>query len=142
LTKEKSVAEKAYDIYLNCRPKKNGHFNLKDFFSFYKSKNVKVFTEHNGIAVLSLIGSESELYFLGIEDCKKNLGYGTKLLKKVIDDSKALGTKKIFVEVNENNKVAIKLYFSFGFTKYGIRKDYYKKKLSSFDDAILMKLCI
>jgi len=83
---------------------------------------------------------QSELYFLGIEEHKKNLGYGARLLQKVITDSKALGAKEIFIEVNEFNKVAIKLYVKCGFKKYGVRKNYYKNALNSFDDAVLMKL--
>ena len=100
----------------------------------------KGFESINGIAVYSSVEDESELYFLGIEDHKKNLGYGARLLKKVITDSKALGTKEIFIEVNEVNKVAIKLYVKCGFKKYGVRKNYYKNALNSFDDAVLMKL--
>tara|TARA_B100001250_G_C19806756_1_gene793686 strand:- start:1260 stop:1691 length:432 start_codon:yes stop_codon:yes gene_type:complete len=139
LTKEVSIA-KAFDIYLNCKPKKDGDFSLNDFFKFDKNKNIQVLTEYNGIAVYSSVEEESELYFLGIEEHKKNIGYGARLLQKVITDSKALGAKAIFIEVNELNKVAIKLYVKCGFKKYGVRKNYYKNALNSFDDAVLMKL--
>ena len=139
MTKEVSIAE-AFDIYLNCKPKKDGDFSLNDFFNFDKNKNIQVLTEYNGIAVYSSVEDESELYFLGIEEHKKNLGYGARLLQKVITDSKALGAKEIFIEVNEFNKVAIKLYVKCGFKKYGVRKNYYKNALNSFDDAVLMKL--
>ena len=139
MTKEVSIAE-AFDIYLNCKPKKDGDFSLNDFFNFDKNKNIQVLTEYNGIAVYSSVEDESELYFLGIEEHKKNLGYGARLLQKVITDSKALGAKEIFIEVNELNKVAIKLYVKCGFKKYGVRKNYYKNALNSFDDAVLMKL--
>ena len=140
MTKDVSIEGKAFDIYLNCKPKQNGDFSLNDFFKFYKNKTIQVLIEYNGIAIFSLVEDECELYFLGIEDHKKNLGYGAKLLKKFITDSKALGTKEIFIEVNEVNKVAIKLYVKCGFKKYGVRKNYYKNALNSFDDAVLMKL--
>jgi len=64
----------------------------------------------------------------------RNHGIGDLLLKNLIMLSK--GKDKIYLEVNEKNINAIKLYEKNGFKKCGLRKKYYNK----IDDAILMEL--
>lgn len=66
----------------------------------------------------------------------RHLGIGTKILEKIISISKELKFNSITLEVNENNKNAIKLYEKFGFEKLGIRKKYYNHT----DNAIIMTL--
>ena len=140
MTEKSRIEYKTFQLYLDCNQRKEGKFNLNDFYNFYKNKNIKIFTEQHGIAIVSFVKNECELYFLGVRNDKEGLGYGTNILKKVIEHSKELRTKKIFLEVNVNNKVALKLYTNAGFTRLSIRKDYYKNLINSFDDAILMEL--
>ena len=142
MTKKKPKEYLAFRLYLDCMPKKEGKFNQKDFYSFYKNKNIKVFCDHHGIAIASYIEDECELFFLGIKNNQKRLGHGTKILKNVITMSKALGSRKIFLEVNVTNEAALKLYTNAGFKSLGTRKDYYKNSSNSFDDAILMELIL
>ena len=132
----------AFQFYLDCMPKKGGNFTLKDFYDFYKNKNIKVFRDRHGIAIASYIQEECELYFLGVKNSQKRSGYGTKTLKNLIASSKALGSRKIFLEVNITNEAALKMYTNAGFKRIGIRKEYYKNSLNSFDDAILMELIL
>ncbi len=68
----------------------------------------------------------------------RHLGIGTKILEKLISISKELKFNSITLEVNENNKNAIKLYEKFGFKKLGIRKKYYNHT----DNAIIMTLTL
>ena len=142
LTKKKLEEYRAFQLYLDCKPKKEGDFSLQDFYKFYKNKNIKVFSDHHGIAIASYIKNECELYFLGVKSNQKRLGHGTKILKNLIKNSKALGTRKIFLEVNVTNEAALKLYTNAGFKSLGIRKEYYRNSLNSFDDAILMELIL
>ena len=122
--------------------KKEGKFSKKDFYSFYNNKNIKVFCDPYGIAIASYVEDECELYFLGVKNNQKRLGHGTKTLRNLITSSKALGSRKIFLEVNINNEAALKMYTNAGFTRIGLRKKYYKNSLNSFDDAILMELIL
>ena len=142
MTKKKPKAYLAFQLYLDCIPKKQGNFNQKDFYNFYKNKNIKIFCDRHGIAIASYIEDECELYFLGVKNNQKRLGHGTRILKNVIISSKASGSRKIFLEVNITNKAALKLYSNTGFKSLGIRKDYYRNSFNSFDDAILMELII
>ena len=142
MTKKKPKEYLAFQLYLDCMPKKEGNFSQKDFYSFYKNKNIKVFCDYHGVAIASYIEDECELYFLGVKNSQKRLGHGTKTLKNLIASSKALGSRKIFLEVNITNEAALKIYTNAGFKRIGIRKEYYKNSLNSFDDAILMELIL
>tara|TARA_X000001036_G_scaffold423571_1_gene447643 strand:- start:3 stop:437 length:435 start_codon:yes stop_codon:yes gene_type:complete len=142
LTKKKPKEYLAFRLYIDCIPKKEGNFSQKDFNKFYENKNIKVFCDNHGIAIASYIEDECELYFLGVKNNQKRLGHGTKILENVIISSKALGTRKIFLEVNVTNEAALKLYTNAGFKRLGIRKAYYKNSFNSFDDAILMELIL
>ena len=142
MIKNKPKGYMAFQFYLDCMPKKEGNLSLKDFYNFYKNKNIEVFCDRHGIAIASYIEDECELYFLGVKTDKKKLGYGTKILKNLIISSKALGSRKIFLEVNVTNEAALKLYTNAGFKSLGIRKEYYKNSFGSFDDAMIMELVL
>ena len=142
LNKKKPKEYLAYQLYLDCMPEKEGSFSQRDFYSFYKNKNIKVFCDRHGIAIASYIEDECELFFLGVKNNQKRLGHGTKTLKNLITSSKTLGSRKIFLEVNITNEAALKVYTNAGFKRIGIRKEYYKNSLNSFDDAILMELIL
>ena len=142
MIKKKSAEYIAFQFYLDCMPKEEGNFSLKDFYDFYKNKNIKVFCDRHGIAIASYIEDECELFFLGVKNNQKRLGHGTKTLKNLITSSKALGSRKIFLEVNITNEAALKMYTNAGFKSLGIRKEYYKNSFNSFDDAIQMELIL
>ena len=76
------------------------------------------------------------MLFRSVKKDFRHLGIGTKILEKLISISKELKFNSITLEVNENNKNAIKLYEKFGFEKLGIRKKYYNHT----DNAIIMTL--
>ena len=61
-------------------------------------------------------------------------GIGKILLSKIIEISQKSNCENIFLEVNEKNIPALKLYENAGFKQIGIRKKYYNLK----DDAIIM----
>ena len=66
----------------------------------------------------------------------RHKGVGTLLLNELIEYAKKNNKNKIFLEVNEKNIPAIKLYEKNGFKKCGFRKKYY----NNIDNAILMTL--
>ena len=72
----------------------------------------------------------------------RHLGIGSFLLQHIIDFCKNINNNpitnnisSIFLEVNENNTNAIKLYEKYNFNKISIRKNYYNT-----ENAIIMKL--
>ena len=94
-----------------------------------------------GYLIFSLLQESIDVIALATDqDFRKN-GVATKLLKKMIAIARENFAKKAFLEVSSCNLAAINLYCKFGFTKIGIRRNYYQKKTHT-QDAILMKLDI
>lgn len=97
----------------------------------------KINDEIIGFAGITLILDEAEINNIVIKKDFRKKGYSKILLQNVIDLSKKQNIKKINLEVNIENIIAINLYHSFNFKDVGLRKGYYKGK-----DAILMSLFI
>jgi len=72
--------------------------------------------------------------------CRADLrrrGYGTMILKHLIQVVFEKGIKDLFIEVRESNHKAVAFYDKSGFVKTGVRKGYYS---DTNEDAVLMSL--
>ena len=78
---------------------------------------------------------ESDLLFIYIKEEYRGKDYSKVLLDESIKELKKIGVKKIFLEVDTENKIAYNLYKSYGFKEISIRKNYY----SNSHDAIIME---
>lgn len=78
--------------------------------------------------------TEFHLNNIVVKKTKRNQGIGTLLLHNFVMLAKEKGAESLTLEVNENNKYAIQLYQSAGFTTVGRRSKYYHHK----EDAIIM----
>ncbi len=87
-----------------------------------------------GFAGFLISFPEIELMNIVIKKSERNKGIGTLLLEKIIEISTNQQFEKILLEVNEKNKAAIHLYEKFGFTKIGMRKQYY----NALENAIIL----
>lgn len=87
-----------------------------------------------GFAGIKIIFDEAELMNIVIHKSYRNRGLGTKLLKRLIEICTSKNISSIFLEVNENNIFAQKLYKNFEFKELSLRKNYYNK-----DNCIVMK---
>ena len=79
-----------------------------------------------------------EIMNIVVKKSFRKKGIGKILLNRIIEISQKLNCKKIFLEVNEKNFPALKLYDNVGFKQIGIRKKYYNLK----DDAVIMSKLI
>lgn len=68
---------------------------------------------------------EAQIITIGVRKEAQGKGYGSKLLKYCEDYSKDKGCKVLFLEVDETNTPAKKLYQKHGFEIVRIRKNYY-----------------
>ena len=91
-----------------------------------------------GFAGVQFILDEADITNIVTQKKSRNCGIGTKLLEELIIVSKQKSIKNITLEVNENNKYALKLYEKLEFKEIGRRKKYYNGK----DTAIIMELKI
>ena len=133
-------AKEYFNLYKKCVDIESIQFSLEDFKRFQKSRNIKIEKEKNCIAVLSLTDREVEIYFIGVAERLRGRGLGKKLLKNIISFSKYYGADVIILEVGIHNIPAKKMFSSFNFVEYGIRKNYYRNSSDGREDAIIMKL--
>ena len=94
----------------------------------------KIDTEVFGYISYRVILDEVEIMNIVTREDARNMGIASSLLSYLIRNVDA---SKYNLEVNENNKVAIKIYKKFGFMEVGERKNYYN---NGKENAILMSL--
>ena len=76
---------------------------------------------------------ELDIIELGVISEFRRLGVAHKLITHLQHYCIRQNIKKIFLEVAENNTAAIGLYKKTGFSKIGIRKNYYSRKGALID---------
>lgn len=94
----------------------------------------KIDTEVFGYISYRVVLDEVEIMNVVTREDARNMGIASSLLSYLIRNVDA---SKFNLEVNENNKVAIKIYKKFGFMEVGKRKNYYN---NGKENAILMSL--
>ena len=136
-----SDLEAAYDIEKRTNP---SPWSKENFFSSFevghKSLVCKLKKRIVGFVFYSNFKKESHLLSIAVDKDLQRKGAGSLLLKSMISQSKALGAKKILLEVRMKNKSAIAFYNNFKFVEDAVRIGYYTG--SDPDDALLMSLDI
>jgi N6-L-threonylcarbamoyladenine synthase len=81
-----------------------------------------------GYAGLSkLPGSDqADVQTIAVSEEIRGQGLGRRLMTKLIEEAKQLGSKEIFLEVRADNSVARSLYLALGFEHIDTRKRYYQ----------------
>lgn|GEM_PF-518285 len=107
----------------------------------YVGKSLKQeLTESNRLILLAKLNDETIAYInvlktpdnmlnilkIAVKPVYRRLGVATKLLEELQEFKQSNKFNKIFLEVSDNNKQAIKFYKKFGFTEKDKRKKYYK----------------
>ena len=103
--------------------------NRKQFFAYYNNELI-------GYINFETILNEASLFKICVLNEFRNYKVGSKLMQKMIDYCKEKGINKVFLEVDNKNNPAIKLYGKFNFYKISERKNYYKNG----DNAIIYQL--
>ena len=122
--------------------------SIDKHFDNKKSINIEMSLDSNFIGVL--IGhylyqssdlDEFEILHIAILPKFRNRGFALELLLELEKQlKKSIKSTKIFLEVNSENKFAIKLYEKLGYKAYNERKNYYRSKsinAPNTQDAIL-----
>ncbi len=87
-----------------------------------------------------VIGSESELLWLGGMPSIRRRGSASALTAAAIKEACARGSQAMLLEVSESNEAALSLYKKLGFLKVGKRYRYYRTASGEKVDAWLMRL--
>ena len=90
-----------------------------------------------GYSVTWFAADEAELGDIAVLPELRGLGLGRLLLDESIAVARERGTKSLYLEVREANRVARELYRSAAFEVAGVRKQYYQEPV---EDAIVMRL--
>ena len=68
-----------------------------------------------------------DLAFIAVKKEYQHMGYGTLLMKDIIQRCIERNIEYIHLEVRKDDKKAVGLYKKFGFEEVNVRKDYYGK---------------
>ncbi len=111
-------------------------FNSPNQFIYIATHSNKII----GCLVYNIVLDEAEILQFWIIKDLQNKGYGTQFLNnfllKIIHLYKV---EKVFLEVRDSNKVALRLYQSLGFNQVGVRNNYYQVDGWQFDAIIMLK---
>jgi ribosomal-protein-alanine N-acetyltransferase len=92
-----------------------------------------------GFAVSRIGADEGEIMSIAIDPAYRGLGLSRGLLLTHLGHLAGRGVRSIFLEVEENNQAARRLYDALGFQVVGRRERYYKQADGEQLNALLMR---
>ena len=78
-----------------------------------------------GLLIARKADDEAEILTFGVVPPCRNKGLGKALLETAVERLRASGTKRLFLEVEDGNEAALRLYRSCGAEPVGRRQGYY-----------------
>ncbi len=94
----------------------------------------------DGFVISRKAADEAEILSIVISQARRHDGLGRALLAAHLAHLAGEGIAQVFLEVEEGNRPAERLYRHFGFREVGRRKGYYPKPDGSRATAIAMRL--
>ncbi len=88
-------------------------------------------------ATVYIVPPEMEILNIAVVPAMRRQGFGSRILRLVLQIAGKMGIQRTFLEVRENNVAAQTLYTSAGFETVGIRPGYYP---DTGENALLMRL--
>lgn len=106
------------------------HYSIETIKSDLKNKNITFFLYEKNNKVVGYISiyhflDEANLQKIAILENERRNGYARELIEYACNYLKEKDVSKIYLEVNEKNLIAIKVYEKLGFNKISTRKNYY-----------------
>jgi ribosomal-protein-alanine N-acetyltransferase len=80
-----------------------------------------------GFIIGRQVADEAEVLNLAVAPAARRKGQGAALLKATLDEFRALGAGRVYLEVRESNVTAMAFYVQHGFSQSGRRPEYYRK---------------
>ena len=79
-----------------------------------------------GICVFQVVLDEAQINYFVVNKKFRKKGFGSYLMRYLINKCEKYNLKKLLLEVSESNVTAERFYCRFDFSTVGIRKNYYK----------------
>ncbi|PID54768.1 MAG: ribosomal-protein-alanine N-acetyltransferase [Gammaproteobacteria bacterium] len=109
-----------------------GHNNERALLLFVQGEPI-------GFLVYQTVLDEAEVLNVVVAKSARGRGNGRRLLNDLCVRLRKQGVKRLFLEVRIGNVAAISLYRAVGFTRIGLRKNYYRSG-SGREDALMLAL--
>ena len=116
-----------------------------DFASFIEDRNTPAYVACDskrriaGFALIRTVADEAELLTIAVEPRWRGKGVGRALMEAVFADLMMSPARRMFLEVDEQNLAAIRLYEKLGFSTISSRKGYYPRADGSAATALVME---
>jgi ribosomal-protein-alanine N-acetyltransferase len=85
---------------------------------------------------------EVELLLCAVDPARRAQGIGRRLVQRVSEGARAVGARRLFLEVRDSNLPALALYRSCGFQIAGRRPAYYRTLSGQSIDALTLALAM
>lgn len=115
-----------------------------DFVSFLEDRNTPAYIACDarrriaGFALIRTVADEAELLTIAVEPRWRGKGVGRALMDAVFADLMLSPARRMFLEVDEQNHAAIRLYQNLGFSTISSRQGYYPRPDGSAATALVM----
>lgn len=116
----------------------------EEFASFLSDRNTPVYVACDakrriaGFALIRTVADESELLSIAVDPRWRGKGVGRALMDAAFADLMMSPARRMFLEVDEQNHAAIRLYEKLGFATISSRKGYYPRPDGSAATALVM----
>ncbi len=127
----KQIKEKDIDLCYGLDSNTISLWSKKQWANEFKKEGTKVFGLFSlslviGICVFHVVLDEAQINYFAVNEGFRKKGFGSYLMRYLIEYCEKLNIKKLFLEVSKNNLIAEKFYSSFNFSTVGMRKNYYR----------------
>jgi len=127
----KHINKKDIDLCYELDSNTISLWSKKQWATEFEKEGIKVFgilisNIVIGICVFHVVLDEAQINFFAINQKYRKKGFGTYLMRFLINKCEKLNINKLFLEVSHSNFTAEKFYSSFDFYTVGIRQNYYK----------------
>ena len=92
-----------------------------------------------GFVLARAAAGEAEILSIGVDHRFERAGLGWRLMQAALREARMRGADDIFLEVDEGNVAARRLYDKLGFAKVGERKAYYAAADGRRSTALVMR---
>lgn len=115
---------------------------FRDLFALPGTLGIGLFEGRTLISFVlsSMVAGEADILTIATHPDARLKGHGRTVLEDWLRASVALGASRATLEVAADNRSAIHLYESFGFTPDGRRPNYYRRADGTQADAVLYSL--
>ncbi|MCF3639192.1 GNAT family N-acetyltransferase [Rhizobium sp. TRM95111] len=127
-----------------AKPWNDGEFHSllaqEPVFGFIAWQSNTMARAAGGFVMARAAAGEAEILTIGVDRRVESAGLGWRLMQGAIREARMRDAEALFLEVDEDNAPARRLYAKLGFAKVGERKAYYADAAGRRSTALVMRL--